>query len=91
MTKQKYVCWTQPELIVQGSCLVDLQPAHIYNDAISKIGGVTEKPSKNTEVEETVIPKLMDRLPDELTGVQHTTTRQLLHEYEDHSPKTNST
>jgi transposase InsO family protein len=75
-----------PQLVVQGTCLGSLQPAHTFNAGVMEINEADKtvtKPSYELKNDEAVIPKLMDRLSDELTGEQRSATRRLLQQYED--------
>jgi len=64
----------RPLLLAKGTCLGNLQTAHVVEIAGAEESAVETK---------SVIPKLMGSLPDELNLEQRTSVRNLLQRYED--------
>jgi hypothetical protein len=76
----------KPQLVVERTCLGNLQPAQIVDEAVNGAGEQDKnetKPTVETKEDDAVIPKLMDRLPDELSGEQRAAVRRLLQRYDD--------
>ena len=64
----------KPQLLTKGTCLGNLQTANIIESA-----GLEEAQQDS----ESVVPKLMGNLPDELNAEQRASVRNLLTQYED--------
>ena len=84
----------QPVLISAGTNLGQLQPAHLLEATVSEPPKEPPEPPEEPPVsapepptvrssENSVIPQLMESLPDELDAGQRKAARELLYEYED--------
>jgi len=65
----------KPQLLTKGTCLGNLQVANLVEEATTE--------EKKEEDSESVLPKLMGKLPDELDQEERCAIRSLLQKYED--------